>query len=86
MVNNVTCLSCRRLHESTLGGWCAAEEDVAPYLQVDLIKETVITAVATQGLNFPQGNWVEKYSLNYSCDGVNWQTYRPFDKDEVKYQ
>lgn len=57
--------------------------DDAPYLEVDLRKETVVTAVATQGLNFPLGNWVEKYTLNYSCDGLNWNTYRSFDKHMV---
>lgn len=59
------------------------EEDDDPYLQIDLGKEKVITAVATQGLNNPQGNWVERYSLNYSCDGINWKTYQSFAKDEV---
>lgn len=70
----------RRVQDSTFGGWCAVDGDDAPYLQVDLRKETVVTAVATQGLNFPLGNWVEKYTLNYSCDGLNWNTYRSFDK------
>ena len=59
------------------------EEDDDPYLQIDLGKQKVITAVATQGLNNPQGNWVERYSLNYSCDGINWKTYQSFAKDEV---
>ena len=59
------------------------EEDDDPYLQIDLGKQNVITAVATQGLNNPQGNWVERYSLNYSCDGINWKTYQSFAKDEV---
>ena len=57
--------------------------DDTPFLQVDFRKQTVITAVATQGLNFPMGNWVEKYSLNYSCDGLNWKTYKSFHKDTV---
>ena len=59
------------------------EADDDPYLQIDLGKQKVITAVATQGLNNPQGNWVERYSLNYSCDGINWKTYQSFAKDEV---
>ena len=59
------------------------ESDHAPYLQVDFRKETVITAVASQGLNFPFGNWVKKYSLNYSCDGFHWQTYQSYDKNWV---
>lgn len=51
---------------------------------MDLRKETVVTAVASQGLNFPLGNWVKKYSLNYSCDGLNWQTYQSLDKYTVR--
>ena len=54
--------------------------DSDPYLQIDFGQETVITGVATQGLGYPIENWVKKYSLNYSCDGVNWKTYRSFDK------
>lgn len=73
----------RRTQDDTFGGWCAVESDHAPYLQVDFRKETVITAVASQGLNFPFGNWVKKYSLNYSCDGFHWQTYQSYDKNWV---
>ncbi|KAJ7358755.1 hypothetical protein OS493_021531 [Desmophyllum pertusum] len=73
----------RRVQEQTFGGWCAKDWDNDPYLQIDFGQETVITAVATQGLDYPLGNWVQKYSLNYSCDGVNWKTYRSHDKDTV---
>ena len=76
-------VSRRRARDGTFGGWCAAEGDYAPYLQVDLRKETVVTAVASQGLNFPLGNWVKKYSLNYSCDGLNWQAYQSLNKYTV---
>lgn len=75
---------CRRIQEpETFGGWCAMDWDADPYLQIDFGQETVITQVATQGLDLPFGNWVRKYSLNYSCDGMNWKTYRSFDKDAV---
>ena len=57
--------------------------DHNPYLQIDLGQETVITAVATQGLEYPQGNWVKKYSLNYSCDGLNWKTHQALEKETV---
>lgn len=59
------------------------DNDKAPYIQVDFRKETVITAVASQGLSFPLGNWVKKYSLNYSCDGHNWKTYQSYKKGKV---
>lgn len=73
----------RRAQDSTFGGWCALDHDKAPYIQVDFRKETVITAVASQGLSFPLGNWVKKYSLNYSCDGHNWKTYQSYKKGRV---
>ena len=58
--------------------------DDDPYLQIDFGQETVITGVATQGLDYPLGNWVKKYSLNYSCDGgESWTTYQSFDKHTV---
>lgn len=71
----------RRPHGQTFGGWCATDWDRTPYLQIDFGQESVITAVATQGLDYPSGNWVKKYSLNYSCDGMNWETYQNMDKD-----
>lgn len=70
----------RRLHGQIFGGWCATDWDRNPYLQIDFGQESVITAVATQGLDYPSGNWVKKYSLNYSCDGLNWKTYQTMDK------
>lgn len=71
----------RRIQHQTFGGWCAMDWDDNPYLQIDFGQETVITGVATQGLDYPLGNWVKKYSLNYSCDGgVSWKTYQTFDK------
>jgi len=74
----------RRIQHQTFGGWCAMDWDDDPYLQIDFGQETVITGVATQGLDNPLGNWVKKYSLNYSCDGgVSWKTYQSFDKHTV---
>lgn len=75
---------CRRIQHQTFGGWCAMDWDDDPYLQIDFGQETVITGVATQGLDYPLGNWVKKYSLNYSCDGgVSWKTYQSSDKHTV---
>lgn len=74
----------RRIQEQTFGGWCAMDGDDDPYLQIDFGQEAVITGVATQGLDYPLGNWVKKYSLNYSCDGGDsWKTYQSFDKHMV---
>lgn len=44
------------------------------WFQVDLLKTTNVTAVASQG-DILDGNWVTEYALNYSCDGVKWFSY-----------
>ena len=46
-----------------------------PYLQVDLLNNSIITAVATQGLP-ANGNIELRYKLNYSCDGKTWFEYQ----------
>ena len=44
------------------------------WFQVDLLKTTNVSAVATQG-DILDGNWVTEYALNYSCDGAKWFSY-----------
>ena len=44
------------------------------WFQIDLLKTTNVSAVASQG-DILDGNWVTEYSLNYSCDGVKWFSY-----------
>lgn len=45
-----------------------------PFSQVDLKEVRNISGVATQGSSM--GTWVTEYTLNYSLDGVLWETYR----------
>ena len=69
-----------RLHfqetTSKAGSWTAGTEDHLQWLQVDLGSQyTKVTRVATQGRNdFAQ--WVTKYKLTYSDDGVSFHYYR----------
>ena len=69
------------------GSWSARGNDVNQWLQIDLrSRHTNVTRVATQGQNgYPQ--WVTKYKLQYSSDGVKFQYYRNQDQtaDKVKY-
>ena len=66
------------------GAWVAATNNVNQWLQVDLGNQsTNVTRVATQGRHhssqWPHGShseWVTKYKLQYSDDGVNFQYYR----------
>ncbi|KAK3745569.1 hypothetical protein QZH41_005738 [Actinostola sp. cb2023] len=65
-----------RLHYTqAAGGWAAGIQAPGQYFQVDLGKVYVISKVATQGRStFDQ--WVTKYYLKYSHDGVSWESYR----------
>ena len=59
-----------------IGSWSVGTADVNQWLQVDLGSlDTKVSRVATQGRNgFEQ--WVTKYKLQYSDDGVNFQCYK----------
>ena len=57
------------------GSWCAGANDVNQWLQIDLSNQhTKVTRVATQGRS-GYSQWVTKYKLQYSDDGVSFQYY-----------
>lgn len=57
------------------GCWSTSFKDTNPWLQVDLGSVyTKVTRVATQG-SHSQNQWVTKYKLQYSDDGLNFQNY-----------
>ena len=69
-----------RLHFKTIpqygGSWSAHKSDLQQWLQVDLGSQyTQVTRVATQGRH-DYSQWVTRYKLQYSNDGVNFQYYR----------
>ena len=67
-----------RLHSSADGsrggGWSALTNDDNQWLQVDIGSYTRVTSVATQGGN-SKNEWVTKYTLQYSDDGLSFHTY-----------
>ncbi len=66
------------------GALSARTNDANQWLQVDLRNTyTRVTRVATQGRN-AVNQWVTKYKLQYSNDGVNYQYYREQGKNENK--
>ena len=68
------------------GSWSAGINDVNQWLQIDIrSRYTNVTRVATQGRNGIY-QWVTKYKIQYSIDGVNFQYYREQGKtaDKVK--
>ena len=67
------------------GGWSSRVMDVNQWLQVDLGSYTTVTSVATQGRNAPTiRQWVTKYRLQYSNDGVNFHFYKEKDDTSPK--
>ena len=59
------------------GAWTAGTNDNSQWLQIDLRNNNIrVTGVATQGRNGRHAQWVTKYKLQYSSDGVNFQFYK----------
>ena len=56
------------------GSWSARSNDVNQWLQVDLGEFIRVTGVASQGRN-GANQWVTKYKLQYSSDGVTFKYY-----------
>lgn len=71
---------------SKVGAWLPGRQDANQWLQVDVCKQvTTVTRVATQGRNnYIYGQWVTKYRLQHSQDGVNFQYYKERGQDAVK--
>jgi len=58
------------------GSWSAGINDLRQWLQVDLLsQQTKVACIATQGRH-DTSQWVTKYKLQYSNDGVTFQFYR----------
>ena len=69
-----------RLHFQAIAGkagsWSARSNDLHQWLQIDLgSRHTNVTRVATQGRN-DSLQWITKYKLQYSNDGVNFQYFK----------
>ena len=85
-----------RLHfQETLtksGSWAAATNDANQWLQIDLgNKHTRVTRVATQGRNANSqwwggvtSQWITRFKLQYSDDGVNFHYYREQGQNTAK--
>ena len=69
------------------GGWSARYNNGNQWIQVALGWYTKLTSIATQGRN-AYSQWVTRYKLQYSEDGVNFQYYKvPGQRSpKVKYK
>ncbi len=58
-----------------LTSWSARQRNQNQWIQVDLGRKKVVTAIATQGRrNYDQ--WVKTYFVSYSPDGKNFKSYK----------
>ena len=62
-------------HPGKKGGWSAKNNNLNQWIQVDLLTKTTVTQMATQGRN-AYNQWVKKYRIQYSDDGVNFSFYQ----------
>ena len=78
-----------RLHKaggSNQGSWSADSNDENSWLQIDLGNQyTQVTRIATQGRHGDgYDQWVTKYKLQYSDDGVDFYYYKDPGQSEIK--
>ena len=57
------------------GSWAAGANDGKQWLQIDFGELVLVTKVATQGRQ-DADQWVTKYTLSYSLDGMHWAEYK----------
>ncbi len=79
-----------RLHQNIppWGGWCLytgggskSKRNYDQYIQVDLLKLTKVTRIATQGRERSGGTeYVKDYKISYRKDSNNWIFYRGKDQ------
>ena len=65
------------------GGWSARSNDANQWIQVALGNFSDVTGIATQGRN-GDNQWVTKYQLQYSDDGVNFDYYKASGQSSPK--
>ena len=57
-------------------GWTTLRNDHNQWLQIDLGNFSTVTGIATQGTPAYFKQWVTKYILQYSDDGVTFHFYK----------
>ena len=65
------------------GGWSSRSNDANQWIQVALGSYTKLTGIATQGRN-AYSQWVTKYQLQYSNDGVSFNNYKETGQSSPK--
>ena len=75
----------RLFFNSGSGSWVVRNNDANQWFQIDLISQsTKVTRVATQGRSIYCCQWVTKYKLQYSNNGVNFTYYKEHGQTTAK--
>jgi len=65
-----------------IGAWCARHNNHNQWFKVDFGLPMKITKIDTQGRQ-DYGQWVTRYLLSSSQDGIHWSMYRYKSNDKV---
>ena len=68
-------LSTRQARLNGKASWSARRNDKNQWIQVDLGRQEIVTAIATQGRRNAD-QWVKSYSVSYSSNGKNFEYYK----------
>ena len=71
-----------RLNQNSWGWLAKIKTNPADYLQIDLLYDYVICAVATQGA-VGADHWVTKYKIQLSLNDTTFYIYRENNTDKV---
>jgi hypothetical protein len=63
-----------RARINSTSAWVPVRQDVSELLQIHFVREANISAIAIQGHPNMDG-WVTEYKLDFSLDGITWQSY-----------
>ncbi|KAK3699372.1 hypothetical protein QZH41_006551 [Actinostola sp. cb2023] len=63
-----------RARLNSTSAWCPVRQDVSELLQIHLTRDANVSAIAVQG-NPNRDQWITKYKLDYSLDGITWKSY-----------
>lgn len=67
---------------NTNGFWMPATDRKSEYLQIDFLQQAYLTGITTQGR--PDApTYVTSYKLQFSTDGINWNTYQESGAEKV---
>ena len=67
---------------NTPGFWMPSADSKLEYLQIDFLQQAFLTGITTQG-RADAPSYVTSYKVQFSTDGLNWNTYRENGAEKV---